>query len=254
MQNRKVSYEADGLMMDSQLFVEPTVSKKPGILVFPEVFGLGEHALLRASRLASLGYVALACDLHGARQMFHDMKQVRPILELLRSDVSRMRARALGGFDALRSCPEVDPDKIAAIGYCFGGTMALELARSGAQVDAVVGFHSGLATVAPQDAKNIKAKVLVCIGADDPSITPEQRRAFEEEMRAARVDWQMILYGGVVHSFTNANADKKGNPEMVRYDAKADARSWQQMCGLFDEVFERKSGASVTRPILNQPV
>lgn len=242
MQTRKITYEADGLFMDSQLFYEPTAGKQPGILVFPEAFGLGEHALSRAKRLAGLGYVALACDLHGGRQMIHDFNQVRPILGLLRNEVSRMRGRAQGGLDALRACPEVDPDKIAAIGYCFGGTMALELARSGADIAAVVGFHSGLATVAPQDAKNIKAKVLVCIGADDPSIPLEQRRAFEEEMRSGKIDWQMTLFGGVVHSFTNPETDKMGRPEMSRYDAKADARSWQQMCELFDEMFKRKSG------------
>ena len=243
MQTRKVTYQADGLSMDSQLFYEPRADRRPGILVFPEAFGLGEHALLRAERLVSLGYVALACDLHGGRQMIHDFTQVRPILGLLRNEVSRMRERAKGALDALKACPEVDPDKIAAIGYCFGGTMALELARSGADIAGVVGFHSGLATVAQQDAKDIKAKVLVCIGADDPSIPPEQRMAFEEEMRAGKVDWQMTLFGGVVHSFTNPGADKIGRPEMSRYDAKADARSWQQMCELFDEIFKRKSCA-----------
>jgi len=242
MQTRKIVYEADGLIMDAQLFNEPAAGKKPGILVFPDALGLGEHALSRAERLARLGYVALACDLHGGRELFHDFNQVGPILELLRNEVSRMRARALGGFDTLRTCPEVDPDRIAAIGFCFGGTMALELARSGAHIAGVVGFHSGLATVAPQDAENIRAKVLVCIGADDPSIPPEQRRAFEDEMRAGKVDWQMTLFGGVVHSFTNPQADKMGRPERSRYDARADARSWQQMCGLFDEIFERKPG------------
>lgn len=240
MQTRNISYQADGLSMDSQLFYEPAPGKKPGILVFPEAFGLGEHALSRAKRLANLGYVALACDLHGGRQMIHDFNQIRPILLSLRNEVSGMRARALGGLDALRACPEVDPDRIAAIGYCFGGTMALELARSGANIAGVVGFHSGLATTATEGAKNIKAKVLVCIGADDPSIPPEQRLAFEEEMRARKVDWQMTVFGGVVHSFSNPEADKMGRPEMSRYDAKADRRSWQQMCELFDEIFESK--------------
>ncbi len=183
VQTRKITYEADGLSMDSQLFYKVSASKRPGILVFPEGFGLGEHALARAERLANLGYVALACDVHGARELIRDMALVRPLLASLRSEVSHIRARARGGFDALRACPEVDPLRIAAIGFCFGGTMALELARSGAELAGVVGFHSGLATVAPQDAKNIKAKILVCIGADDPAVPAEQRRAFEEEMR-----------------------------------------------------------------------
>ena len=115
--------------------------------------------------------------------------------------------------------------------------MALELARSGAPLAGVVGFHSGLATAAPQDAKAIQGKVLVCIGANDPSIPPDQRGAFEQEMREGGVDWQMHLYGGVVNSFTNPDADLRGQPERARYDAKADARSWAAMCAFFEEIF-----------------
>ena len=240
MQTRKITYQADGLAMDAQLFFGPGTGKKPGVLVYPEGFGLNEHALSRAKRLAEMGYVALACDLHGHRKVYRDITEARPVMAELRNEVARLRDRARGGFDALMACPEVDTSRIAAIGFCFGGTMALELARSGAPVSAVVGFHSGLSTVAPQDAKNIKGRILVCIGADDPAIPPEQRRAFEEEMRAAKVNWQMTVFGGVVHSFTNPDADKAGRPEAVRYDAIADARSWRQMSELFDEVFERK--------------
>jgi dienelactone hydrolase len=133
--------------------------------------------------------------------------------------------------------PEVDASKVAAIGYCFGGTLSLELARSGAPIKGVVGFHSGLATALPQDAKNIKGKVLVCIGADDPGVPPEQRAAFEQEMRDGRVDWRMHLYGGVVHSFTNPDAVKLNNPAFARYDEEADKRSWGEMMSLFKEVF-----------------
>ncbi len=243
MLTRNITYRADGLAMDAQLFFEPGPGRKPGILVYPEGHGLNQHALSRAERLAGMGYVALACDLHGERKLYKDISEARPTLTMLRNDVARTRARAQGGLDALRACPEVDPDKIAAIGFCFGGTMALELARGGAAIAGVVGFHSGLATAAPQDAKNIKAKILVCIGADDPAIPPEQRRAFEDEMRAGQVDWQMTLFGGVVHSFTNPDADKAGRPEMLRYDAAADARSWRQMSGLFDEIFELNPGS-----------
>lgn len=237
MSTRRINYQADGLSMDSQLYFERADNKRPGILVFPEAFGLGDHALTMADRLAQLGYVALACDLHGGREVITGEK-VMGVLGALRNNPSRIRARAKGGLEALQTCPEVDPEKIAAIGFCFGGTMALELARSGAAIRAAVGFHSGLATVAPEDAKNIRAKVLVCIGADDPLIPPEQRTAFEQEMRAGKVDWQLSLYGGVVHSFTNPAADASGRPETIRYDAKAQARSWRQMRDLFDEVFQ----------------
>jgi dienelactone hydrolase len=238
MSSRDLKYQADGLSMDSLLLFEPASGRRPGVLVFPEAFGLGEHAIEKARRLSSLGYVALAGDLHGNRQTVFDREKVAALLGDLRTNPARIRARARGALDALCACPEVDPQRIAAIGFCFGGTMALELARSGAPVAAVVGFHSGLLTVAPQDAANIRGKVLVCLGADDPLIPAQQRADFEAEMRAGKVNWQMSLYGGVVHSFTNPAADRMNRPDTLRYDATADARSWQQMRDLFDEVFQ----------------
>jgi dienelactone hydrolase len=173
------------------------------VLVFPEAFGLGPHAESRAERLAGLGYVALACDLHGEGRVLSDLKEVMSLIEPLRADPLRTRARSSAALDALAGRAEVDSSKIAAIGFCFSGTMALELAWGGASMVGVVGFHSGLATTRPDDAKNIRGRVLVCISADDPGISPEQRLAFEQEMREGLVHWQMNLYGGVVHSFTN---------------------------------------------------
>jgi dienelactone hydrolase len=238
MNTETITYKADGLHLVSHLyFDEGTSSPRPGVLVFPEAFGLGEHAKSRAERLAGLGYIALACDLHGEGRIFSDLKEVMALIEPLRADPLCTRARASAALDALKSRGEVDSSRIAAIGFCFGGTMALELARGGADVAGVVGFHSGLATTRPEDANNIRGKVLVCIGADDPGIPPDQRLAFEKEMREGRVDWQMNLYGGVVHSFTNPAADSRGMPEMARYDAKADARSWAEMRAFFDEIF-----------------
>lgn len=236
MRSETLKYSSDGLTMHSELFYEPGDGRKPGVLVFPEIFGLGEHALMRARRLAELGYVALACDLHGERRSV-GMEQAMAFVGVLREDPARTRARGQTALEALKARAEVDANRLAAIGYCFGGTMALELARSGAPLAAVVGFHSGLATKAPQDAKQIKGKVLVCIGADDPGIPAEQRSAFEQEMRAAKVNYQLTLFGNVVHSFTNPAADKIGRPEFARYDAQADQRSWQQMSELFTEVF-----------------
>lgn len=238
MRTETLTYEADGLHMVSHMyFDERTDARRPGVLVFPEAFGLGDHAKSRAERLAGIGYVALACDLHGDGRLLHNLDEALALVRPLRADPSRARTRATAALDAFTGRPEVDPAKVAAIGYCYGGSMALELARSGAILAGVVGFHSGLATVAPQDARNIKGKVLVCIGADDPSIPPDQRNAFEAEMREGRVDWQMNLYGGVVHSFTNPEADRRGQPERARYDAKADTRSWAEMCAFFEEIF-----------------
>jgi dienelactone hydrolase len=239
MHTEILSYEADGLRMQSHLYVDSTrQGRRPGVLVFPEAFGLGDHAKSRAERLAALGYVTLACDLHGDGKVHDDLDTVMGLIGPLREYPQRTRARAKGGMEALLARPEIDQSRVAAIGYCFGGTMALELARGGSNIVGAVGFHSGLATAAPEDAKNIKGKVLVCIGADDPGIDAAQRAAFEEEMRRGGVDWQMNVYGGVVHSFTNPAADQLGRPEFARYDARADARSWAEMGSFFDEIFD----------------
>lgn len=236
MRAQTLTYPSDGLTMSSELFFEPGAAQQSGVLVFPEAFGLGKHALSSARRLAELGYVTLACDLHGGRRLISELDQARGVVGALREDPPRLRARANDALRALCSRSEVDSSRVAAIGYCFGGTMALELARSGANIAAAVGFHSGLATRAAAEPQQIKGKVLVCIGADDPGIPLEQRTAFEQEMRAAHVNWQLTVFGGVVHSFTNPAADALGRPEFARYDAQADARSWRQMCELFDEV------------------
>jgi dienelactone hydrolase len=237
MHTEILKYEADGLKFESHLYFDKgKTAKRPAVLVFPEAFGLGEHAKSKAKRLAELGYVSLASDLHGEGKTVSDLGAVMGLLGPLMADPSGTRARAKAGLAALKARPEVDAARIAGIGYCFGGTMALELARSGSDVVGVAGFHSGLGTARPQDAGNIKGKVLVCIGADDPMIGADSREAFVQEMRAGGVDWQMELYGGVVHSFTNPEADKQGNPAL-KYDAKADARSWAKLRGFLEEIF-----------------
>jgi len=236
MQHETLKYQADGLAMQSQLFFEPGSGRRAGVLVFPEAFGLGEHAISRARRLAEQGYVALACDLHGDGRMVNDLQEAVGLLQPLLAAPARTRARASAALKALTDRSEVDSARVASIGYCFGGTMSLELARSGANLKAVVGFHSGLGTNAPQtDAKAIKARVLVCIGADDPMIPAEQRAVFEDEMRDGGVDWQVHLYGKTVHSFTNKEAGKLNMPDAIRYSAEADARSWAALEELFSE-------------------
>jgi dienelactone hydrolase len=233
MRTETVTYEADGLHFKSELFVEAGTEPKPGVLVFPEAFGLGDHARHRAEGLAKLGYAALACDIHGDGRLVADLGEAMGLLNPLYADTKRMRARGLAGLRALKAREEVLPDRTASIGFCFGGTMSLELARSGADLQAVVGFHSGLSTTAPKtDVKAYRGRVLVCIGADDPFIQPTERNAFEDEMRNAGVDWQMHLYGGVVHSFTNVEAEKRNNPAM-RYSEAADKASWASMQELF---------------------
>ena len=236
MEHETLSYQADGLAMQSQLFFEPGAGKRAGVLVFPEAFGLGEHAISRARRLATLGYVALACDLHGDGRVIDGLEEAIGLLKPLFAAPDRTRARANGGLQALATRAEVDAGRIASIGFCFGGTMSLELARAGAPLKAVVGFHSGLGTAAPPPAPgSVKPRVLVCIGADDPMIPAEQRAAFETEMRDAKADWQMHLYGDTVHSFTNQEAAKRNMPNAIRYNPVADSESWAAMQALFHE-------------------
>ena len=159
----------------------------------------------------------------------------------LMGDPLRIRAIGQAGLDVLLAQEQTDQGRVAAIGYCFGGTMALELARGGADLGAVVGFHSGLATTRPDDAKQIRGTILVCLGADDPLVPADQRRAFEEEMRAAGVDWRMNLYGGAVHSFTDERAGQSGI-EGLAYHRPTDERSWRAMLDLFEERFADSRG------------
>jgi dienelactone hydrolase len=242
MQHETLTYDADGLTMRSELFFEPRAEPRAGVLVFPEAFGIGQHAIARAERLAAMGYVALASDLHGDGRFVDDLQAAIGLLQPLYADTSRCRARAKASLAALTARPEVDAGRVAAIGFCFGGTMALELARSGADIKAVTGFHSGLSTTAPKtDAKAIKARILVCIGADDEFIKHGERATFEAEMRDGGVDWQMHLYGGTVHGFTNQEAAKRNMPHVIRYSAAADARSWASMQQLFGETLDTKA-------------
>jgi len=186
--------------------------------------------------LAELGYVAFAMDTYTAVEPTLD--EAKAAVKALRSDPALLRLRARTAFSVLKSLPHVDAKRTAAIGFCFGGTTVLELARSGADLACVVGFHAGLAPLAPREESRIACKVLVCMGAKDPIITAEQRSAFAAEMSDAGADWQMILYGGAGHCFTNRWVDAS-QIAGFNYDATADARSWSAMRALFDEVFSR---------------
>ena len=236
MHRETLTYQADGLTMKGELFAPDGGSARAGVLVFPEAFGLSEHAIGRAERLAEAGHVALACDLHGEALLIDDLEKAIGAIKPLYADPTRTRERSGKAFDALLATGRVDAGRIAAIGFCFGGTMALELARSGAPIKAAVGFHSGLGTSMPAAAGAIKGSVLACIGADDPMIDADARKTFEGEMKAAGCDWQLHVHGNTVHSFTNQGAAKRNMPEAIRYSPEADRRSWAAMTELFDEV------------------
>jgi dienelactone hydrolase len=210
---------------------------RPGVVVFPEWWGLTDYPKHRAEQLAQLGYVAFAADMYGNAKMTDSADEAQTIMKSIEGDPQIMRSRAQAALDALSKDSHVDPKKIAAIGYCMGGTVALELARSGAPLIGVVAFHAGLSTANPDDAKNIKGKILVCTGGDDAFVPPAQVNAFEDEMRNAHVDWQLIAYGGAHHAFTNPEADSHHIPN-IAYNADADKRSWAAMKGFFEELFQ----------------
>ena len=236
MRTEAIAYEADGLAMEGWLaFEEGFTAHRPGVLVFPAMPGIGTQVRNAAERLASEGYVALGCDLYGGGRFYDDLQMAGGLLSELRKRLDRVRARAAGGLRALIARPEVDPSRIAAIGYCFGGVMALELARSGADIAAVAGFHTPLGTSRPEDARNIKGKILICTGSKDVEANAAERGDFEAEMDAGGVDWRLSLYGGVYHSFTNPDADAYLKPDYARYDKAAHERSWKEMLMLFDE-------------------
>ncbi len=215
---------------------EARAQKRPGVVLFPDARGMGEAAKDCARRLAGEGYVVLVADLYGQGTFAAELPQAVRLMNELRADVGRWRQRARAALEVLARQPGVDRGKLAAIGYCFGGSTALELARSGADLEAVVSFHGGLASPRLEDAANIKARVLVCHGAADPLVPPEQVAAFVAAMCKAPVDWELHSYAGVVHGFTNPEADNAGTPALA-YDAAADRRSWQAMLELFRETF-----------------
>lgn len=236
MRIEDIEYTVNGRRMVGHLAVDDgRPGRRPGILVCHEGPGLDDHAKGRAERLAGLGYAAFALDYHGDGQRLEPDAMMERLGGLM-GNPDAIRQLAEGGLAILLDQPEVDRGRIGAIGYCFGGTMALELARSGADIALAVGFHSGLATQRPARKGEVKAAVLACIGADDPLVPAEQRAAFEQEMREAEVDWRLYLFGGAVHSFTNPNAGRMGMPG-VAYHEPTDERTWRTMLDFFDERF-----------------
>ncbi|MFZ0391142.1 MAG: dienelactone hydrolase family protein [Calditrichia bacterium] len=208
----------------------------PGILVVHEWWGLNDYARMRTRRLAEMGYAAFALDMYGNGQVAENAEQAGKLAGQFYQDRQLMRDRAAAGLQVLKSQPPVDKNKLAAIGFCFGGSTALELARSGADLDAVVSFHGGLSTPNPADAKNIKGQVLVLHGGEDPHVKPEEVMDFWNEMQNAGVQWQLNVYGGAVHSFSNpaSGSDKSSG---VAYNETAAKRAWRDMKLFFNEIW-----------------
>jgi dienelactone hydrolase len=226
-------YEVDGRAFTGYLADGSGGRRVPGVLVAHEGAGLNEHIFRRTRELAELGFVAFALDLFGLAEFA--LEPAKAIVKELRADRAALRRRARVALEVLTSHPTVDRRRLAAVGFCFGGTAVLELARDGAELAAVVGFHPGLDTPTPADACAIRGKVLVCVGEQDPIVDAAQRTAFLAEMREGGVDAQLIVYSGAGHSFTNPLIDAWKFPGFA-YHALADRRSWQAMRNLLDEV------------------
>ncbi len=209
---------------------------KPGVLVVHQWMGLTEYEQSRCKQLAELGYVAFALDIYGKGVRPTNVQDAGKQAGVYKKDRELYRRRLNLGLAKLRTHENVTKNQVAAIGYCFGGTGVIELARSGADLQGAVSFHGGLDSPAPADGKNIKAKLLICHGADDPFVPAADIAAFQAELNAAKVDWQLINYSHAVHSFTQPMAGND-NSRGAAYNELADKRSWIAMQDFFNELF-----------------
>jgi len=213
--------------------------KRPGVLVIHEWWGLNKHAKDQAEKLAKLGYVAFACDMYGEGKVTEHPKEAKQMSGEVRANLESWQGRAKAGLEQLKKFEKTDPTRLAAIGYCFGGSTALQLAYTGADLKAVATFHAALPTPKEKEAKAIKAKLVINHGAADSFIPDESIAAFRKKLDDAGVSYKFIAYPGAKHSFTVPHADKVGNPGMA-YDEKADKGSWQAMRDLFKETLDAK--------------
>ena len=242
LREENVEYRAGDTVMKGYLaWDDAKGEKQPGVLVVHEWWGLNDYARMRAKMLAELGYTALAVDMYGDGKNSEHAKDAKAFMQSVTEKQSVAQQRFAAAREFLVNRSNVDPDEIAAIGYCFGGSTVLNMARLGVDLKAVVSFHGNLETQTPAQPGKVKAKVLVLNGAADKFVTPESIVVFKKEMTAAGVDYQFINYPGVLHGFTNPDADRlgKANDLAVAYDANADKQSWAAMQGLFKEVFKR---------------
>jgi len=243
IQDEQVDYRAGETPLRGYLvYDDQFTGKRPGILVVHEWWGLNDYARRRTRMLAELGYTALAVDMYGEGRIAEHPRDAARFSGELREDLPLARARFVAALNLLRKHPTVDGDKIAAIGYCFGGGLVLEMARAGVDLDGAVSFHGSLTTSHPASPGEVKARILVFNGAEDPFVTEGQIASFKTEMASAGVDYRFVNYPGARHSFTNPEADEPGArfDLPLAYDPAADAKSWQAMQDFFSEIFRQK--------------
>jgi len=232
-----IEYKHDGYLCEGYGVWDDAGAKRPGVLVFPEWVGVGEYTHKRAEMLCDLGYNAFVADVYG--------KGIRPVAmedcnaEMMKYVTNRplLRGRARCGLDELRKLPNTDPGGMAAIGYCFGGLIVLEMARDAQNdLNGVVSFHGVLLTPTPLAAGAYKGKILALHGVDDPVVPDDQVMGFWKEMRDAKANWEFVAYGNALHTFTNWLMPEDGPPPAV-YNKQADKRSWIAMQDFFKEIF-----------------
>jgi dienelactone hydrolase len=234
--SQPLSYTHDGVSLEGYLAYDDAVSgKAPGILVVHEWWGLNDYVRSRAEQLARMGYVAFALDMYGKGKSTEHPDQAAAWMKAINANMDQWLKRAMAGLDVLKKQPRVDTRRMAAIGYCFGGATVQVLAYGGADLKGVVSFHGSLIPPSAEQAGRTHAKIMICHGAEDPFNKPETLTAYVDAMNASTIDWQLIVYGGARHGFTNPDADKHGMAALA-YNPPADRRSWQQMTYFFNEV------------------
>jgi dienelactone hydrolase len=241
VKGEEVTYKNGDTVMIGYLAYDDSISgKRPGVLVVHEWWGHNEYARKRARMLAELGYTALAVDMYGDGKQASHPDDAGKFAGAVRKNMPVAEARFNAAKELLKNHKTTNPDKIAAIGYCFGGGVLIELARRGLDIDGVVSFHGSLATENPAGAGDIKTKLLVCHGAADPFVKPEQVSALKSEMKQANADFTFKEYAGAKHSFTNPQADEFGKKFNLplEYNQQADQQSWQDMKVFLEKVFQ----------------
>lgn len=235
----EVVYSADSIEMRGYMVYDANnPNPKPGILVVHEWWGHNEHSRNQAVKLAEMGYVALAVDMYGDGKQATHPQDAGKFAGMVMGNLDEATSRFQAAYDLLQSNENTDPEKMGAIGFCFGGSVVLTMANSGMDLDAVAAFHSGV-QLPVMPSENLKAKVLVCNGGDDPMVPADQAKAYQDAMDAAGADYKYITYPGVVHAFTNPGADSLGKKfELpLAYNEEADKASWEEMTELFNSAF-----------------
>jgi dienelactone hydrolase len=241
VQIEPVEYKAGNVTLKGHIaYDDAKQGKRPGVLVVHEWWGLNDYAMNRAKMLAELGYTGMAIDMYGDGKTTTHPEDAQKFTQEVISNAENAKQRFVAAMEVLKKHKSVDPERIAAIGYCFGGAVVLEIAREGLDLDGVVSFHGSLGTKSPAKPGVVKAKVLVAHGAADSFVSPQELSGFEQEMKNAKVDYRLIQYPDAKHSFTNPAADDMAKTAKIdiAYNAEADKKSWEDMKAFFGEIFK----------------